>query len=96
VSSATPDGPDGLDGLEPRLVGRRSHREPRYAAFLVVGAALGVLLAVVLTFARPESDFGRAAVLGYLAVLLGAAGALVAGTVAAVIGLVIDLRHRSR
>ena len=92
-SDPTPTPPP--PGAPPRLVGRRSHREPRYAAFISLGVVLGVVAAAVLTFARPEGSYSYGSVLGYLAVALGLVGGIVGGTVAAVIGFVTDRRHRS-
>ena len=82
--------------LPPRLVGRRSHREPRYGAFIGLGVVLGVIAAAVLTFLRPEGSYSYGSVLGYLAVTLGLAGGIAGGTVAAVIGFVTDRRRRPR
>ncbi|WP_350348704.1 hypothetical protein ABIQ69_01880 [Agromyces sp. G08B096] len=50
-------------------------RAPRYGRFMVLGAALGVVLALILTFAFPESDeFDRGQVFGFLLLGLGAIG----------------------
>ena len=95
MSSPTPGTPEERP-TPPRLVGRRTHSEPRYAAFIATGAVVGLVAAVVLTFSRPEDGASYASVLGYLAFVLAAAGGLLGGTVAAVLGFVIDRRHRPR
>ena len=60
-------------------------RAPRYRAFIGTGAAIGVILGVVLTGAFPDDGhFSTAAVTGYLAVSLALVGAL-AGAGAAVL-----------
>ncbi|TFB53280.1 hypothetical protein [Cryobacterium tagatosivorans] len=59
------------------------HRSPRYFSFMIVGAVIGAILALVLTLTFPENpDFDRAQVFGFLllaGVTLGVAlGSLVA------------------
>jgi hypothetical protein len=63
------------------------HRAPRYRNFMLLGAIVGVLLALILTVAFPENeDYDRAAIFGFL--LLG--GVAVGTTLGAVVALVID------
>jgi hypothetical protein len=71
----------------PRIPVRRA---PRYSAFLLTGAALGVLVALVAAMSGPAGqDVSRGALLGYLVVLLGLLGGLAGGVVA----LVVDRRR---
>ncbi|MGQ7298303.1 hypothetical protein [Quadrisphaera sp. KR29] len=65
-------------------------RSPRYGVFLGGGVVLGALLALVLTYAEPPSQYGYGATLGYLVVALGAVGALVGGLAAVVAGALLD------
>jgi hypothetical protein len=66
-------------------------REPRYAAFLVTGAALGVLVALVASLTTSgDGAYSRGAVFGYVAVVLGVVGALLGGVVA----VQLARRHR--
>lgn len=58
-------------------------RSPRYLRFMGAGAILGIVVALILTFAFPDSrDFTQAQVFGFLAlfaiVIFGTVGALVA------------------
>lgn len=57
-------------------------RTPRYPAFLLTGAAVGVLAAVVLVLGPGADVADRARLLSYLAALLGGLGALAGGVVA--------------
>ncbi|PWJ47833.1 hypothetical protein SAMN06264364_1343 [Quadrisphaera granulorum] len=94
-SSQHPDGPEAPP--PPRALRRvRVTRSPRYGVFLLGGAVLGALVAVVLTFSQPESEYGYSATLGYLVVALGAFGALVGGLAAVVAGAVLDRQDRRR
>jgi hypothetical protein len=61
--------------------------------FIATGVVLGVLAAVVLTFVRPAGDYSYSAVLGYLAVALGALGAVLGALVAVIIGIALDRRR---
>lgn len=62
-------------------------RSPRYFNFMLLGAAIGVLGALVGTVAFPENkDFGQAQVFGFL-LLVGVAGGVALG---ALVALVID------
>ena len=57
-------------------------RNPRYAAFLLTGAVVGVLAAVVLVLGPGADVDDRARLLSYLVALLGGLGALAGGVVA--------------
>lgn len=61
----------------------RLRRAPKYRAFLLTGVLVGVLVALVVVALAPDSGDGNTrSVLGYLAVSLGALGALLGGAVA--------------
>lgn len=63
------------------------HRAPRYRNFMLLGAIVGVLLALILTISFPENDeYDRVQIFGFL--LLG--GLAVGTTLGAVVALVID------
>ncbi|WP_104178797.1 hypothetical protein [Cryobacterium sp. Y50] len=63
------------------------HRAPRYRNFMLLGAIVGVFLALILTVAFPENeDYDRVQIFGFL--LLG--GVAVGTTLGAVVALVID------
>ncbi|HEX5856911.1 MAG TPA: potassium transporter Trk [Microbacterium sp.] len=86
------------------IVGGRVRRAPRYGAFLVVGAIVGVLAALILTFVyngtRTPSEltnvsYSQGQVFGFLALVLGTVGVLIGGIVALVIDRTIGRRSRS-
>jgi len=69
-------------------------RSPRYGSFLLLGAALGVLVALILTFAFPENDeFDRGQVFGFLLLWCGAGGLALGGIAALVIDRVLSKRR---
>lgn len=71
---------------EPRPVLRRVHRSPRYGAFLVSGAVVGVALAVISgAIGTGDGSISAGRLIGYLAVVLGLLGALLGGAVAVLI-----------
>ncbi len=57
-------------------------RNPRYSAFLLTGAAVGVLVAVVLVLGPGAEADNQGRLLAYLTALLGGLGALAGGVVA--------------
>ncbi|WP_394553317.1 hypothetical protein ACDF64_02940 [Agromyces sp. MMS24-JH15] len=58
-------------------------RAPRYANFMLLGGIVGVLVALVLTFAFPENEqFDRGQVFGFLLLGLGAVGVAIGAGVA--------------
>jgi hypothetical protein len=65
-------------------------RNPRYFAFLVTGAVVGVLAAVVLALGPGAGVDDRTRLLAYLVALLGGLGALVGGVAA----LLLEGRRR--
>ena len=63
------------------------HRAPRYRNFMLLGAIVGVLLALILTISFPENnEYDRVQIFGFL--LLG--GLAVGTTLGAVVALIID------
>lgn len=81
-----PDADPTPQDLEEAVRARR-RREPRYAMFLVTGAVVGVLAAVVVMLVgAPPGTYSRPTVLGYLAVSLGLLGALLGGVAAVLLG----------
>jgi len=60
-------------------------RNPRYVAFLLTGAIVGVLAAVVLVLGPGADVADQPRLLAYLAALLGGLGALAGGVVAVVL-----------
>lgn len=64
----------------------RVRRAPHYVPFMVTGALLGLAAAVVLMLALPPAErFDTGAALGYVALVLGLAGALGGAVVAVVL-----------
>jgi hypothetical protein len=85
------------------IVGGRVRRSPRYGVFLVVGALLGVLVALILTFAYDGTSspsvltnvsFSQGQVFGFLALIVGSIGALIGGVVALVLDRTVGRRTR--
>jgi hypothetical protein len=69
-------------------------RSPRYGSFLLLGAALGVLVALVLTFVFPENpQYDRAQVFGFLLLWCGAGGLALGGAAALVIDRILAKRR---
>lgn len=61
------------------------HRSPRYFSFMIVGAVLGAILALVLTVVFPENDrFGQSQVFGFL-LLAGVVAGVALGSIVALI-----------
>jgi hypothetical protein len=84
-----------------RIETARVRRAPRYGAFLVVGAALGILVAMILTFAFDGSQepsavtraaYSQGQVFGFIALFAIPLGIALAGVVA----LMIDRSMRRR
>jgi len=81
----------------------RVRRAPKYSVFLVFGAALGILVAMILTFAfngQPDPKLGQTMVysqgqvFGFLALICGAAGLALGGIVALIFERTIGRRTR--
>jgi uncharacterized membrane protein YdjX (TVP38/TMEM64 family) len=96
--------PDPRPTRSDELVGGRVRRSPRYGAFLVLGALLGVVVALILTFAYDGTSmpsdatnvvFSEGQVFGFLSLILGSIGALFGGIVALVLDRTVGRRTRS-
>ena len=84
-----------------RIESGRVRRAPKFSVFLLVGAVLGLVVALILTFAfdgtagvSPNTgiQYSQAQVFGFLALICVTVGVLLGGLVA----LVFDRRSRSR
>lgn len=81
----------------------RVRRAPKYGVFLVFGAALGVLVALILTFAFSGTDgpsasgvqYSQGQVFGFLALIGIAVGLALGGIVALVFDRVLGKRSRA-
>ncbi len=71
-------------------------RAPKYGRFIVLGFALGAILALILTFAFPENEeFDRGQVFGFLLLALGTIGVAFGAVVALVFDRVLSGRTRT-
>lgn len=96
-----PDG-DGAEPIETEVSDDvvTVRRAPRYGRFITLGALVGALVALILTFAfsgqpaQPELEpgFDRGQVFGFLLLLCGAIGA----TLGAVVALILDRSSAKR
>lgn len=85
------------------VVEARVRRSPRYGVFLVLGAAVGVFVAMILTFSFHGTDepavngalYSPGQVFGFLSLIGVAAGLLVGGLVAIVLDRVVGRRQRT-
>jgi len=85
------------------IVEVRVRRSPRYGVFLVLGAALGVLVAMILTFAFDSTGkvagngavYSQGQVFGFLALVGIAVGLAVGGLVALVLDRIVGRRART-
>jgi len=65
---------------------RHVHRSPRYGAFLLTGAVIGVIVAVISgAIGTGDGSMGAGRLIGYLAMVFGLLGALLGGAVAVVV-----------
>lgn len=61
----------------------RVKRSPRYARFMIAGAILFAVIALILTFAFPENPtYDRGAVFGFLLLLCGSVGVALGAVIA--------------
>jgi hypothetical protein len=91
MDSSLPAEPSGQPDADPARL--RMRRAPKYRAFVLSGIVIGVLAALVAVALAPDTGDGRGgSVLGYLAVSLGALGALLGGAAA----LLLEGRARRR
>jgi hypothetical protein len=74
----------------------RVRRSPRIGVFLLLGAAVGVLVAIVAVNVTPDGgDISTGQAIGFLSLLLAPLGALLAGVVAIVLDRIADRRART-
>ncbi len=67
-------------------------RSPKYLTFMVTGIILGIIAALILTFALPnESEFTLTQIFGFMLLITGTIG----GTLGLVFALIVD-RYYSR
>ena len=89
--------------VDDRIETVRVRRAPKYGVFLVLGAALGVFVAMILTFSFHGTDDASASgvvydqmqVFGFLALVGIAVGLLVGGAVALLFDRALSRRTRS-
>ena len=89
--------------VDDRIETVRVRRAPKYGVVLVLGAALGVFVAMILTFAfqgtaDPSASgvqYGQVQVFGFLALVGVAVGLLVGGAVALIFDRSLNRRARS-
>lgn len=83
--------PDADEVVADRIETAQVRRAPKYAVFLVLGAAIGVFVAMILTFAfdgQPDPALGQtmqysqAQIFGFLALVCGVIGLGLGGVVA--------------
>ncbi|MDH6238339.1 hypothetical protein [Cryobacterium sp. CG_9.6] len=90
--------PSTADSTEPAesLIGEDTlsvHRSPRYTNFMVLGAGLGVLVALVLTTTFPENpEFTKVQVFGFLLLVCLAGGVLLGCILALILDRIIGRR----
>lgn len=88
--------------VDDRIETVRVRRAPKYGVFLTLGAALGVLVAMILTFAFDGTDlpsvtgvqYSQTQVFGFLALIGIAVGVAVGGIVALVFDRALGKRAR--
>ncbi|MFT4219018.1 MAG: potassium transporter Trk [Microbacterium sp.] len=91
---------ESVEVVSDEIVGARVRRSPRYSVFLVLGAALGVFVAMILTFAFDGNAhtaangavYSDGQVFGFLALVGVATGLLVGGLVAVVLDRLVGRR----
>jgi hypothetical protein len=85
------------------IVEAQVRRSPRYGVFLALGAALGILVAMILTFAIDSSGrvadngavYSQGQVFGFLALVGIAVGLAVGGLVALLLDRIVGRRTRT-
>lgn len=91
------------ESTEHRIESAQVRRAPRYAMFLVVGAALGVVVAIILTFAFDGTDdvststqvsYSLTQVFGFLALVCITVGIALGGIVALILDRTMARRAR--
>jgi hypothetical protein len=85
--SVAPEAPDAAGGSSPQPPRQvRLRRAPRYRAFVLTGALVGVLVGLVVSrFSPTDPGYSGGSTFGYLAVVLGLIGSVLGGTAAVLI-----------
>lgn len=92
VSEATPE-PDPALRTEVTADEVVVRRTPKYGTFIALGAIVGVIAALVLTFALPENDtYDQGQVFGFLLLFLGTVGVALGSLIALVLDRVFARR----
>jgi hypothetical protein len=89
----TPGQPMSADELPPGAILRpvRAHRAPRYPVFVIMGAVVGLVVALLSSTTGPvDPSVGRGPLVGYLGLALGLLGGLLGGLVAVVVERVVN------
>jgi hypothetical protein len=74
----------------------RIRRAPKFSVFLIVGAALGVIVALILTSSFPiDSTVGFGATFGYFAIFGVVGGVLIGGIAALIFDRVLSRRTKT-
>lgn len=89
--------------VDDRIETVRVRRAPKYGVFLLLGAALGVFVAMILTFAYDGTaqasasgvEYGQMQVFGFLALIGIAVGAVLGAVVALVFDRLLSSRARA-
>lgn len=70
-------------GKQAARTARTARRQPRFAAFLISGALLGLLVGFVLSLLGPvDARYDASAALGFLGLIFAGLGALLGGIIA--------------
>src|SRR6478735_5531056 len=95
VMSDTPDGDEQVEEtVTPAEV--RVRRSPRYFRFMITGAVLFAIIALILTFAFPENPtYDRGSVFGFLLAVCATIGVAVGAVVALLVDRATARRARS-
>jgi hypothetical protein len=81
----SPTSDAGISGTQ-QPTSRQVHRSPRYGAFLLTGAVIGVIVAVISgAIGTGDGSMSAGRLIGYLAMVFGLLGALLGGAVAVVV-----------
>lgn len=95
-----PPRPERVEAITDEVVQVRVRRSPKYVVFLVLGAAIGVFVAMILTFAFHGTDqpadngavYSPGQVFGFLALVGIAVGLAVGGLVAILLDRTVGRR----
>jgi hypothetical protein len=84
--AGSPTSDPGISHTRQPEPSRQVHRSPRYGAFLLTGAVIGVVVAVISgAIGTGDGSMSAGRLIGYLAMVFGLLGALLGGAVAVVV-----------